>query len=77
MNIYNPILVDVDLIKINMKNKFISLYGLLHNQHLEFYIVNNYKRLEKLTENDLHSINAYIRAINIIVNISFMQQYIQ
>ncbi len=30
-----------------------------------------------LQENNFHFINAYIRAVNAVVNVSFMQQYIQ
>jgi|SRR6266498_5968909 len=31
INIYNSILVNIELIKTNMENKFIKLYGLLYN----------------------------------------------
>ncbi len=33
MNIYNSVLVDADLIKTNMKNKFMSLCDFSHNRH--------------------------------------------
>jgi len=33
LNIHNLKLVDADLIKKNLKNKFMMLYNLSHNQH--------------------------------------------
>ncbi|CAG8723714.1 3018_t:CDS:2, partial [Funneliformis mosseae] len=79
MNIHNPILVDAELIKTNMKNKFMRLCGLLHNQCWGFYIVDDDIRLEELTmhKNGLHSLDVYIKAINIVVDVLSIQQYIQ
>ncbi len=31
MNIYNSVLVDTELIKTNMENRFMKFYGLSHN----------------------------------------------
>jgi len=103
INIHNPVLVDADLIKTNMENKFMNLCGLSHNRRWGFHMVDDDTRLEELTvhsydvrlkekrnsrsmkdailidlqENDLHSLDAYIRAINTVVNVPSMQQYIQ
>ncbi len=48
-NIYNPILINIKLIKINLENKFITLYGLSHNRHWRFRIVDDDTKLEELT----------------------------
>ena len=83
------------MIKINLENKFITLYGLSHNRHWRFRIVDDDTKLEELTvhnydirlkekrivcsikdvilvdlqENNLYSLNAYIKAIKIVTNI--------
>src|ERR1044072_6380687 len=101
MNIHNPVLVDAELIKTNIENKFISLCGLSHNRRWEFHKVDDDTRLEELTvhsydvrlnkkrnvrsmkdvilidlqENDLHSLDAYIKAINTVVDVPSIQQY--
>ncbi|RIB26015.1 hypothetical protein C2G38_2065994 [Gigaspora rosea] len=101
LNIHNPLLVDAELIKTNIESRFMRFYGLSHNRHWGFHIVNNNTRLEELTvhsydvrlkeksrsmkdtilidlqKNDLHSMDAYIKAINTVVNVPSMQQYIQ
>ena len=103
LNIHNPKLVDMELIKLNLNNRFMMLFGLSHNQRWGFRSVDDSTKLEELTvhsydsrlkekrdarsikdvvlvdlqENNLHSINAYIKAINAVVNVPSMQQYIQ
>ncbi|CAG8725036.1 2080_t:CDS:1, partial [Funneliformis mosseae] len=99
MNIHNPRLVDAELIKLNLNNRFMTPLGLSHNQRWEFHSVDDSTKLEELTvynydtrlkekrnnhlmkdvvlidlqENNLHSLNAYIKAINAIVNVPSMQ----
>ncbi|CAG8738171.1 3743_t:CDS:2, partial [Gigaspora rosea] len=89
-NIHNPLLVDANLIKLNIGNRFMAPYGLLHNQRWGFRTVDDGTRLEELTvhsydvrlqekrhsrsmknvvlidlqENQLHSMDEYIEAIN-------------
>ncbi|RIB10066.1 hypothetical protein C2G38_2207130 [Gigaspora rosea] len=103
INIHNPRLVDAELIKTNIENKFMNLYSLSHNQRWGFRVVDDDTRLEELTvhsydvrlkekrssrsmketilvnlqKNDLHSIDAYLQAVNAVVNVPSMQQYIQ
>ncbi|CAG8802384.1 7194_t:CDS:1, partial [Gigaspora rosea] len=49
MNLHNPALVDAELIKANIKDKFMSLYGLSYNQRWGFRTVNDDTRLDELT----------------------------
>ena len=102
-NIHNPIIIDTELIKTNVKNKFMMLYGYSHNQQWGFRIVDDKMKLEELTvhsydirlkekrivrsmkdvilvdlqENNLHSIDAYIKTIDTVINVLSIQQYIQ
>lgn len=102
VNIHNPALVDAELIKMNIKNRFITLYGLSHNRRWGFRTVDDDTRMEELTvhsydtrlkekrnirsmkdvvlvdlqENNLHSLEAYIKATNAVVEVPSMQQYI-
>ncbi len=102
MNIYNPVLVDAELIKTNMGNRFMKFYSFSYNRRWGIHMVDDDTRLKELTvhsydvrlkekrnarlikdvifinlqENDLHSLDIYIKAINTIVNIPSMQQYI-
>ncbi|RHZ49679.1 hypothetical protein Glove_518g10 [Diversispora epigaea] len=103
LNIHNPKLVDAELIKINIENKFMAFYSISHNQRWNFRIVNDNTKIEELTvhnydvrlkekrnirsmkdtilidlqENNLHSLDAYIKAINVVTSVPAMQQYIQ
>ncbi|RIB08714.1 hypothetical protein C2G38_2210869 [Gigaspora rosea] len=72
INIHNPRLVDAELIKTNIENKFMNLYSLSHNQRWEFRVVDDDTRLEELT---VH--NVYLQAVNAVMNVPSMQQYIQ
>ena len=102
-NIHNPVLVDAGLIKMNVTNKFMMLYGLSHNRRWGFRVINDDTRMEELTiysydirlkekrhvcsmkdvilvdlqENNLHSLDAYFKAIDVVVNVLSMLQYIQ
>ncbi|CAG8484954.1 14419_t:CDS:2 [Funneliformis mosseae] len=95
MNIYNPRLINTELIKLNLNNRFITLLGLSHNQRWGFHSIDNNTKLEELTvysydtrlkekrdahsmkdvvlidlqKNNLHSLNTYIKAINVITNL--------
>jgi hypothetical protein len=101
--VHNPALVDANLIKKNLENRFMALFSWSHNQRwgfrpaiddsrLEELILHSYdvrlkeKRdarsmkdviLVDLQENDLHSLDAYVNAINTVVNVPSMQRYIQ
>ena len=101
--VHNPALVDAELIKTNLQNKFMTLYGLSYNQRWGFRRVVDDTKLEELTvhsydsrlkekrnvrsmkdvilvdlqENDLHSLDAYVRATNTVLNVPSMQRYIQ
>ena len=103
LNIHNLKLVDAELIKLNLENKFMALYGLSHNQRWGFRMIDDNTKLEELTihsydirlkekrnarsmkdailvdlqENNLHSLDAYIKAINTVTSVPSMQQYIQ
>jgi hypothetical protein len=85
MNIHNPALVDAELIKMNVATRFMVPYGLSHNQRWGFRTVDeNTTRLKEkrstrsmkdvilvdLQENNLHSLDAYLKAINVIVNVT-------
>ena len=49
INIHNPILVDVTLIKSNIEALFMTLFSYSHNQRWGFCVINNEMRLEELT----------------------------
>ncbi|RIB18718.1 hypothetical protein C2G38_2183813 [Gigaspora rosea] len=83
---------DTELIKTNIESRFMRLYGLSHNCHWGFHMVDDDTRLEELTvhsydirlkekrssrsmkdtifinlqKNDLHTMDAYIKAINAV-----------
>ncbi|CAG8768057.1 9308_t:CDS:1, partial [Gigaspora rosea] len=102
-NVHNPKLVDAELIKTNVGNKFMTLYGLSHNQRWGFRAVDDEQKLEELNvhnydtrlkekrhirsmkdvilvdlqENNLHTMEEYIDAINTVVNVPSMQRYIE
>jgi hypothetical protein len=102
-DVHNPALVDANLIKKNLEDRFMALFSWSHNQRwgfrpaiddsrLEELILHSYdvrlkeKRdarsmkdviLVDLQENDLHSLDAYVNAINTVVNVPSMQRYIQ
>ena len=103
INIHNPLLVDADLIKINMANKFMKFFGFSHNRRWGFRVVDDDTRMEELTthnydtrlkekrstrsmkdtilidlqKSDLHTTDAYIKAINAVTSVPSMQQYIE
>ncbi|RIB23623.1 hypothetical protein C2G38_2170703 [Gigaspora rosea] len=102
-NVHNHKLVDAEQIKINIENKFMTLYGLSHNKRWGFRAVDDEQKLEELNvhnydtrlkekhhirsmkdvilvdlqENNLHTMEEYIDAINAVVNVPTMQQYIE
>ena len=49
VNIHNPGLIDAELIKLNLNNRFMMLLGLSHNQRWGFCSVDDNTRLEELT----------------------------
>ena len=101
--VHNPALVDANLIKMNLENRFMAHFSLSHNQRWGFRRAIDDSRLEELTvhsydvrlkekrdarsmkdvilvdlqENDLHSLDAYVNAINAVLNVHSMQWYIQ
>ncbi|RIB20139.1 hypothetical protein C2G38_2081627, partial [Gigaspora rosea] len=91
LNIYNPLLVNAELIKPNIESRFMRFY-VDDDTRLEELTVHSYdvrlkeKRSSRsmkntilidLQKNDLHTIDAYIKAIYTVVNVLLMQQYIQ
>ncbi|RIB19638.1 hypothetical protein C2G38_2181293 [Gigaspora rosea] len=102
-NIHNPLLVDANLIKLNIGNRFMAPYGLLHNQRWGFRTVDDGTRLEELTvhsydvrlqekrhsrsmknvvlidlqENQLHSMDEYIEAINTVTSSVMLNSFLK
>ncbi|RIB27350.1 hypothetical protein C2G38_2029451 [Gigaspora rosea] len=48
-NLHNPVLIDTELIKTNIEDKFMMFYGLSHNYHWGFCTVSGNTRLDELT----------------------------
>jgi hypothetical protein len=56
--VHNPALVDADLIKTNLQNKFMTLYGLSYNQRWGFRRAVDDTKLEELT---VHSYDSRLK----------------
>ncbi|RIB01256.1 hypothetical protein C2G38_2256270, partial [Gigaspora rosea] len=85
-NVHNPKLVDAELIKTNVENKFMTLYGLSHNQRWGFRTVDDEQKLEEL---NVHNYDTrlkekrHIRSIKDVIlvdlqenNLHTMKEYI-